>query len=253
MSNTQSWNPERYAHNAPYVAELGMPVVELLDPQPSERILDLGCGDGVLTEKLVAIGCEVVGIDASAEQIEGAKARGLDAHVMDAQTLSFENEFEAVFSNAVLHWVKQPNEVIAGVWRALKPGGRFVGEFGGQGNVETIKTALYQALERRGIEAEAANPWFFPSPEDYRQRLEAQGFVVSYIALIPRPTSLPGDIIPWLETFAESYTTAVPVAERMEFINEVQETLRPKLSDSQGQWTADYVRLRFAAEKPKAQ
>lgn len=252
MSNTQSWNPERYARNAPYVAELGMPVVELLDPQPGERILDLGCGDGTLTEKLVAMGCEVVGVDASAEQIEGARARGLDVYVMDAQNLTFENEFDAVFSNAVLHWVKEADKVIAGVWQALKPGGRFVGEFGGQGNVETIKTALYQALERRGIDGDAANPWFFPAPDDYGPRLEAQGFKVSYIALIPRPTPLPGGIIPWLEVFAESYSNAVPEADRADFINEVRETLRPKLSDSQGQWTADYVRLRFAAEKPKS-
>jgi len=253
MTNTQSWNPADYARKAPYVAELGMPVVELLDPQPGERILDLGCGDGLLTEKLAAMGCEVVGVDASAEQVEGAKARGLDARVMDAAALTFDNEFDAVFSNAALHWVKAANDVIVGVWQALKPGGRFVGEFGGQGNVETIKTALYQALERRGIAGDDFNPWFFPSPEDYQQRLEAQGFKVSYIKLIPRPTPLPGDLIPWLESFAESYSNAVPEVERAGFFNEVQEALRSKLSDSQGQWTADYVRLRFAAEKPNLQ
>ena len=122
----QTWNPEHYARNAGFVAELGLPVVELLNPQPGERILDLGCGDGVLTEKLAALGCQVVGVDSSPAQIAAAQARGLDAHVVDAQRLTFDAEFDAVFSNAALHWMRKPDEVIAGVWRALEPGGRFV-------------------------------------------------------------------------------------------------------------------------------
>jgi trans-aconitate methyltransferase len=249
MSN-QSWDPERYARNARFVSDLGAPVVELLAPQPGERILDLGCGDGALTEKLVAMQCVVTGVDGSAEQITAAQARGLDAHVMDGQRLTFDAAFDAVFSNAAMHWMKRPDDVIAGVWRALRPGGRFVGEFGGHRCVQTIVDALGAALVRRGIDAAAHNPWYFPTDAAYRARLEARGFVVEYIAVIPRPTPLPGDVTGWLETFAESFTAALPEAERPGFLAEVQEQLRPQLCDAQGNWTADYVRLRFKAVKP---
>ena len=134
----QTWNPDQYARNAGFVPALGLPVVELLDPQPGERILDLGCGDGVLTEKLASLGCQVVGVDSSAAQVAAAQARGLDARVVDAHELPFEAEFDAVFSNAALHWMRQPEAVIAGVWRALEPGGRFVGELGGAGNIAPV-------------------------------------------------------------------------------------------------------------------
>jgi len=250
MSNAQSWDPERYARHARFVTDLGMPVVELLAPQPNERILDLGCGDGALTEKLVAIGCAVVGVDGSREQIAAARARDLDAHVMDGERLTFDNEFDAVFSNAALHWMKRADDAIAGVWRALKPGGRFVAECGGDGCVAKIRTALAAALERRGIDAARINPWYFPTTEDYGGRLRAHGFAVRYIALIPRPTPLPGDITGWFETFAESFTAALPVMQRAAFVDEVRERLRPELCNPEGQWTADYVRLRFAADKP---
>src|SRR5260370_40908069 len=129
MANTQQWDPERYAKNARFVSDLGWPVVELLAPRPGERILDLGCGDGALTRKLVDLGCEVVGVDASAAQIEAAKALGLDARVVDASALAFEEQFDAVFSNAALHWMREADRVIANVYRALRPGGRFVAEF----------------------------------------------------------------------------------------------------------------------------
>lgn len=249
MANSQTWDPDRYARNARFVADLGMPVVELLNPQPGERILDLGCGDGALTEKLVALGCHVVGIDGSAEQVEAARARGLEAYVMDGQQLTFANEFDAVFSNAVLHWMKRADDVIAGVWRALKPGGRFVAECGGAGNIRKIETALHTVLERRGIDAAAVNPWYYPTPEEYTRRLAARSFQVKSMALIPRPTPLPGDISGWLETFAESFLSAVASTERTAVIDEIREMLRPALCDAAGHWTADYVRLRFAAEK----
>ena len=249
-AGSQTWNPDRYARNARFVSELGLPVVELLGPQPGERVLDLGCGDGALTEHLVAAGCTVVAVDSSPEQIEAAKRRGLDARVADGEHLPFHHEFDAVFSNAALHWMKQPDAVLRGVREALRPGGRFAGELGGAGCVATIVTALYDALARRGLQGEHLNPWYFPSVEDYRPRLEKAGFTVDYIALIPRPTPLPGDITGWLETFAESFTAVLPVAERAAYIAEVREALRPALCDKHGQWVADYVRLRFAAVKP---
>lgn len=243
----QHWDPNRYARNAGFVAELGMPVVELLDPKPGERILDLGCGDGVLTAKLQALGCDVVGVDASADQIEAAKARGLDARVVDATALPFDSEFDAVFSNAVLHWIKRPDDVIAGVARALQPGGRFVGEFGGSTNVAAVVGALTVALSSRGKDANLINPWYFPTPDEYCAKLEAKGFQVRRIELFPRPTPIPGSVIDWLETFGETFTKALPETERAPFLAEVQDMLRPKLCDADGKWTVDYVRLRFAA------
>ena len=247
----QSWDPEQYARNARFVADLGMPVVGLLDPQPGEHILDLGCGDGALTEKLVRMGCKVLGVDGSSAQVQAARARGLEARTMDGHHLAFDPTFDAVFSNAALHWMKQPEAVIAGVWYALKPGGRFVAECGGYNNVNTIVTALMNGLQKRGIQDDDINPWYFPTVEEYGQRLEKQGFAVDYIALIPRPTPLPGDIIGWLETFAESFTSRLPDLEQPDFLTEIREALRPKLCDENGQWSADYIRLRFAAKKPE--
>ncbi len=249
MAHPQTWDPERYARNARFVAELGAPVVDLLAPRAGELILDLGCGDGVLTAKLASMGCHVVGVDASAPQTEAAKKLGVDARVMSGEALDFDNEFDAVFSNAALHWMRNHSNVIAGVHRALKPHGRFVAELGGHGCVARIRNALVEALDRRGINGESAIPWYFPTVEDYSQQLKRGGFDITYIALIPRPTPLPGDITGWLETFAENFTSTLPPAERPAFIAEVRESLRPQLCDAEGKWIADYVRLRFSANK----
>ena len=249
-SHIQNWDPAQYGANARFVSDLGMPVVALLSPQPGERILDLGCGDGALTIKLVECGCRVVAVDASADMVAAAWSLGLDASVMDGESLQFANEFDAVFSNAALHWMKNPERVIAGVWRALKPEGRFVGELGGYGNVAAIVTALESALSSRGVVV--ASPWFFPHPEAYRALLEAGGFTVQTIDLIPRPTLLPGDVGGWLETFAQPYTSALAPSERQGFVSEVVDALRAVLCDANGEWRADYVRLRFSAIKPNS-
>ncbi|MFQ5955767.1 MAG: class I SAM-dependent methyltransferase [Kiloniellales bacterium] len=252
MTTARKWDPERYARNGRFVAELGEPVLELLAAKPGERILDLGCGDGALTERLARAGCRVVGVDSSPEQVAAARARGLDARVMNAAELRFEAEFDAVFSNASLHWVKDADAAIAGVRRALKPRGRFVAELGAGTNIGRIVLALERACERRDIDGRALNPWTFPTLAAYRRRLQAGGFTVDSIELFPRPTPLPGDIEGWLETFGENYLSAVPVAGRPQFIAEVREDLRADLCDAEGRWTADYVRLRFAARLPAA-
>ena len=247
MNATQHWSAAGYAEHAHFVPALGQPVLDLLNPQPGERILDLGCGDGVLSEKVTAVGAKLVGVDSSPEMIGAARQRGLDAHVMDATNLSFDREFDAVFSNAVLHWIKSdPDAVIAGVRRALKPGGRFVGEFGGHGCVAAITVALIAALERRGVRHPAI-PWYFATVEDYRSRLSRGGFEVDYIALIPRPTPLPTGMRGWLQTFANPFLALVPERDCDGFLDDTVEILRPVLCDEQGNWTADYTRLRFAA------
>lgn len=248
----QTWDSERYARNARYVADLATPVVELLAPRPGERILDLGCGDGALTEQLAAAGCRVVAVDTSEEQVSAARRRGLDARVMNGERLAFQGEFDAVFSNSALHWMLAADAVIGGVWRALRPGGRFVAELGGQGCIAAIVAAIYAALARRGVDGPARNPWYFPSPDDYGPRLAAAGFGIEFMALIPRPTMLPGGLDGWMETFAECFMAALPLASRPAFMAEVAAALRPQLCDGSGRWTADYMLLRFAATKPGA-
>jgi SAM-dependent methyltransferase len=246
----QRWDPIRFARNARFVTELGLPLVELLNPLPGEHILDLGCGDGALTEYLAALGACVVGVDASPEQIAAARGRGVDARLMDGASLDLPPLFDAVFSNAALHWMRRADAVIEGVWRVLKPGGRFIGEMGGHGDVATICAALRQALARRGRDGEAVKPWYFPTPEEYRSQLERVGFLVKVLELEPRPTTLPGELAGWLETFAGDFVNLLPAAERPDFIAEVQALLAPQLRNAEGRWVADYVRLRFKAVKP---
>lgn len=241
------WQADRYRRHAGFVSELGAPVLDMLAPQPGERILDLGCGDGALTERLAARCGSVVGVDAGPDMVRATVARGLDARVMDAAALGFAGGFDAVFSNAVLHWVPDPDAVIAGVARALKPGGRFVGEFGGHGNVAAITVALLAVLQRRGIDGAARIPWYFPTVDAYAARLRAGGFTVDSIALIPRPTPLPTDMAGWLATFAAPFFAGMAAADARCARDEALDLLKPALCDDAGRWTADYVRLRFAA------
>jgi trans-aconitate methyltransferase len=250
MSSAQTWDPETYARNARFVSDLGSAVLDLLAPRSGERILDVGCGDGVLTKRLVDLGCEVVAVDASAAQIEAARQRGIDARVLNAEALPFHEEFDAVFSNAALHWITRADAVIAGVYRSLTPGGRFVAECGGDGCVQTIRTALVEALDRRGIDGGARVPWYFPAVDEYTAKLERAGFQVDSIALIPRPTPLPGDVTGWLETFAHSFVDGLTARERADYFDEVRSMLEPQLRDTTGTWVADYVRLRFKASRP---
>lgn len=248
LPGNQQWDPVDYQRHGRFVSDLGTPILDLLNAKAGERILDLGCGDGALTLKLVQLGGDVLGVDSSAPMIEAARKLGVDALVMDGESLNFHDEFDAVFSNAALHWMSHPEQVIAGIWRALKPGGRFVAEFGGCGNVATIVSALRADLAARAIDA--PDPWFFPTPERYRTLLEQQGFKVQWVMLVPRPTLLPGDVGAWLNTFAQPFTSAIAEEERAGFIASLVESLRGLMCDADGRWWADYVRLRCCAIRP---
>ncbi len=243
---TNTWARETYRQNAAYVPALGAAVFELLNPQAGERILDLGCGEGTLTERIVGTGAEVVGIDASEEMIAGAKARGLDARLMNAEQLPFEHEFDGVFSNAVLHWVRDHDAMLEGVHRALKPGGRFVAEFGGHGNLAAIQVAIRSVLSRRGWTTNILR--YYATETEYAGRLERHGFLVHQIALIPRPTPLPTGIRGWLDTFERATLDRIPPEKLESFLQEVEDLLRAEICDREGNWTAHYVRLRFKAQ-----
>ena len=244
---TQTWSPTVYAEIGSFVPALGAGVREWLAPQPGERILDLGCGDGQLTAKLVAAGATVVGVDASSAMVEGARSKGIDARVCNAEALPFKAEFDAVFSNAALHWVRDQDAMMAGVKRALKPGGRFVAEMGGHGNVAAILVALTAVLQRHGFSGLEDGVNYYPTPAAYRARLERHGFTVEEIQLIPRPTPLAAGMHDWLTTFRKGVLEAVPETLRPTIVKETVALLEPALRDEQGNWTGDYVRLRFIA------
>lgn len=249
-SNTppgQEWNASHYAENADFVPKLGGEVLKLLAPQAGQRILDLGCGDGALTERIAQTGANVLGIDASEEMVEAARQRGLNARVIDGHQLPFDHEFDAVFSNAALHWMLDPQKVLAGVKRALKPGGRFVAEFGGHGNVAAICTALIASLQFRGISSHGRHPWYFPTTQEYAHLLQTVGFHVNSIELIPRPTPLPTGMAGWLRTFANPFLHNLDQDLQEAIIDNTMNLLSHSLNDGQGNWTADYVRLRVSA------
>jgi SAM-dependent methyltransferase len=247
IQETQTWSAQGYAENAAFVPVYGSEVLDLLDPRPGERVLDLGCGDGTLTAEISRRGASVLGVDSSVELLGAAQARGVPTQRMDGQALTFEAEFDAIFSNAALHWMRDHDAVVQGVRRALKPGGRFVGEFGGHGNVAAIVTALVAALDRRGLDGAKRIPWVFPTAQEWRQRLERHGFEVQLTALIPRPTPLPTGMEGWLVTFANPFVSDLPDGLRKDVLVEAVRLLGPTLRARDGAWTADYVRLRFAA------
>jgi trans-aconitate methyltransferase len=243
----QTWNPATYAQIGSFVPALGAGVLEWLNPQPGERILDLGCGDGQLTARIAASGAEVVGVDASPAMVAGAQSRGIDARVCAAESLPFAAEFDAVFSNAALHWVRGQDAMLAGVHRALKPGGRFVAEMGGYGNVAAILVAFTAALEKYGFAGREDGVNYYPTPQAYSARLAAHGFQVEEIQLIPRPTPLPSGMAAWFTTFRSGVVASIPEQSRQAVIDDAVALLKPFLCDEQGNWVGDYVRLRFIA------
>jgi trans-aconitate methyltransferase len=252
MSTTQktgqTWNTEAYAANGRFVANLASAVVELLNPQPGEQLLDLGCGDGALTERLAATGAIVTGVDASPTMLAAARQRNLHVEQHDATTLPYHHQFDAVFSNAALHWitgVHGQQAALTGIHRALRPGARFVAEMGGQGNVAAIRTALQATLAPFGIDAETAAASFYPSPALYSRLLEAAGFTIQSINLIPRPTPLPNGMESWLNTFRNGVLDQLNPTDRATVLTQTVTLLEPILRDTDGNWTADYVRLRF--------
>lgn len=251
---TQTWDPQAYGQNGAFVHGLASGVVEWLGTQPGERILDLGCGDGQLTQRLAATGATVQGVDASAQMVAAARARGLAVDESKAEELPYGNgAFDAVFSNAALHWVHGQDAMLAQVRRVLRPGGRFVAEMGGHGNIAAIRVALIAVLTRHGFGELENDVNYYPTAEAYTRRLERHGFRVERIALIPRPTPLAeSGMAGWLRTFRAGVLEGLPEGLREPVIAETTELLARALRDEEGNWVADYVRLRFVAHRAAA-
>lgn len=226
-----------------------MPLLELLNARPGERILDVGCGEGTLARALVERGVHVIGVDSSSEMVSAARELGVEAYVMDGQQLSFREEFDAVYSNAALHWMRNAEAVIGGVYAALVPGGRFVAEFGGEGNISGIIAAIRESLRELDAEYAFSNPWFFPSQSEYHRLLAGKGFIVDSIAQIPRPTPLKHGLRGWLSVFVRQVIDSLPPDAVEPFFSRCETHARPHLWNAEQGWFADYVRLRCIARR----
>jgi trans-aconitate methyltransferase len=247
---TQTWDPQTYGKTGAFVQELAGGVVEWLAAQPGEHILDLGCGDGKLTQRLAATGAYIIGVDSSPEMVAAARARGIAVEWANVEALPHPAAtFDAVFSNAALHWVRNHDAMMASVHRVLKPGGRFVAEMGGHGNIAAIRVALIAVLARHGHADREDGVNYYPTVEGYTRRLERHGFHVERIALIPRPTPVADGMEAWLRTFRRGVIEGLPESLQETVVRETAELLAPALRDEEGNWTADYVRLRFIATK----
>jgi trans-aconitate 2-methyltransferase len=253
MDNPRStrWDAGLYDEKHSFVWKYGAELIDLLAPQAGERILDLGCGTGHLTAQIAAAGAEVVGIDSSSEMV--AEARHLYPHlrfeIADARDFRLPESFDAVFSNAVLHWVQEPERAIACIHRALRPGGRFVAEFGGRGNVRVIVAALTGAAAVVGL-GTWTHPWYYPGIAEYATLLERAGLEVTDASLFDRPTPLEGEqgLRHWIEMFAGDVLGRIPAGDRERFFRRAEEALRPALH-REGRWFADYRRLRIVARR----
>jgi len=242
--STSKWDAAEYARVGGFVAELGQAALDLLDPHAGERILDVGCGDGTLTKKIVERGATVLGIDNSPEMIAAAREKGIDAVRMDVADMTFRSEFDAVFSNATLHWVLETEQAARAIFRALKAGGHFAGELGGEGNIARLREALDTELVIRGYLPPTESSNWYPSPEEFAAVYEAAGFDHIDARLIERPTPLDHGIGEWVTTFRKGWLdrAGVPEQERAEIASAV--------ADRFGSNVADYVRLRFIMRKP---
>ena len=248
-----SWDARSYEARGGFVWKLGAELVELLAPKQGERILDLGCGTGHLSARIAGAGAEVLGIDASSSMVGRARLNfpHLRFEVLDATQMTFTSQFDAVFSNAALHWMTTPAQVAAKIDAALKPGGRFVAELGGEGNISRITSSIHRARRQVGVAALESSPWYFPSAEEYTSLLEAQGLTVTLAHLFERPTPFEGGergMRDWLALFPRPLMAGLSGPRLREVVRLVEEELQPAMFRD-GTWVGDYVRLRVRAIK----
>lgn len=249
----QTWQTDLYQDNHSFVWQLGQGVVDLLDPQLGEHILDLGCGTGQLTQAIAERGATVIGLDADPAMIAEAQKNfpALTFAVADARTFALANPVDAIFSNAVFHWIDDPTAVAVCMWAALRPGGRLVVEFGGKCNMATVLAAIAAARTTLGYGAAPDSPWYFPTVGEYTSLLEQQGFEVQFASLRDRPTPLEGNsgLMNWLQMFAGQFWADLPPEQQEQLLKTIEEKAKSKLY-REGQWWADYRRIRVLARKP---
>ena len=253
MAEKAKWDAGLYDDKHSFVWKLAAGVLELLNARSGERILDLGCGTGHLTAKIAETGAHVVGVDRSREMIRQAKEKypSLRFEVMDAREIQLDGEFDAVFSNATLHWIKEPERVIAGIKKTLRPGGRFVAEFGGKGNTGELMKAIGDAWQKLELAGPMPLPWYYPSIPEYTSLLEQHGFEVTHAALFDRPTPLDDGVSGlrnWLVMFGGAFVEGLPEAARERLLTEIENGLRSKLFHDD-RWVMDYRRLRVVATR----
>lgn len=247
------WDPNLYDASHNYVSKYGSNVLELLDPKKGEKILDVGCGTGDLANELYEKGINVEGVDQSPTMIEQAKEKypHIPFHIADITNLSFEDNFDAIFSNAVLHWVKTPETALQNMYKSLRPSGRLVAEFGGKGNVENLTSTIINQVREAGYSFDEKHfPWYFPSIADYSIFMEKVGFQVTFAHLYDRPTPLQGEkgLINWIKMFAETFLNDVPLDKQNEVIKQVEQKLK-KVQFKDNKWIADYIRLQVIGYK----
>jgi len=254
MNSTRVWQSNHYDNKLDFVSEFGKGVVEMLNPKSGETILDLGCGTGDLAHQILSSGASVIGMDYSQQMIESAKEKYPDIHFFtgNAEDYKLDEPVDAVFSNAALHWMKNPRNVIKCVWNSLNKGGRFVAEFGGQGNVGAVVKATSEVLHKEyGINATDLNPWYFPSIAEYSTLLEEQGFRVTYAIHFDRPTAMKDGekgLNHWLTGFADDFFKGFSEEEKEKATEKILVEARDELFID-GTWYVDYKRLRIMAVK----
>jgi trans-aconitate methyltransferase len=252
VAEKAKWDAGLYDDKHSFVWKLAAGVVELLNAQPGERVLDLGCGTGHLTAKIAETGAHVVGVDRSPEMIRQAREKypSLRFEVMDAREIALDGDFDAVFSNATLHWIKEPERVMVGIKKLLRPGGRFVAEFGGKGNTGELLKSVQRAWTKLQLAGPAPHPWYYPTLAEYAVLLEQHGFAVTHATLFDRPTTLDDGVRGlrnWLEMFGSAFVEGLPEATRERLLVEIERELRPKLFHDE-HWVMDYRRLRVVAK-----
>lgn len=250
-SDADQWRPELYDGKHSFVWKLASSVVELLAPQPGERILDMGSGTGQLTSEIAKSGAQVVGLDHSPAMVKQARQQypQIEFHLADAHDLDLGDSFDAVFSNAALHWIQDPVKVVSCIARALKPRGRMAVEFGGAGNICFLSRAITQA-SGTVLEEPLPHPWYFPDIVEFGEVLKQHGLEVTQGSLIDRPTPLDGydGLRNWVRMFGGHWLTRIPAPRHDEFFTHIEEIARPNLFHD-AVWHADYRRIRVLSRK----